>query len=114
MQYEKDHFLEENKAASEIRRKENEEKRLIMTQIENYYKDKINILKDILKKEKYEKEIQYRAQIQYYAKLDKEKRYDFKSKVDQIFTQLDEEDRKAAFRNQNEDRITTILRAYYS
>ena len=85
-----------------------------MTQIENYYKDKINILKDILKKEKYEKEIQYRAQIQFFSKLDREKKKDFKDKVDKIFMQLDEEDKKATFLEQNDNKMMGVLKAYYN
>jgi len=113
LEFEKQKYIEEKLMQAEIRKRENEEKRLIMTQIENYYQDKISILKDILKKEKQEKEIQYRAQIQFFSKLDKEKRNDFKNQVDRIFSQLDEEDKKAEFRNQNEDQVTGILRAYY-
>ncbi len=85
-----------------------------MTQIENYYKDKINMLKDTLRKEKQEKEIQYRAQIQYFSKLDREKRNNFKSQVDLIFQQLDQEDKKAEFRNQSEDQVEGVLNAYYN
>ncbi len=114
LQFEKQKFIEESLIQSEIRRKENEEKRLIMTQIENYYKDKINMLKDTLRKEKQEKEIQYRAQLQYFSKLDKEKRNNFKSQVDLIFQQLDQEDKKAEFRNQSEDQIEGVLNAYYN
>jgi hypothetical protein len=43
---------------------ENEERRKVFDQIENYYKDKISMLKEILQREKYEREIEYRAQIQ--------------------------------------------------
>jgi len=60
---EKQKFIEENFLNNEVRKLENEEKRLILTQIENYYQDKIIMLREILKKEKQEKELQYRAQI---------------------------------------------------
>lgn len=43
---------------------ENEERRKVFDQIENYYKDKITMLREILQREKYEREIEYRAQIQ--------------------------------------------------
>ena len=84
-----------------------------MTQIENYYKDKICILKDLLKKEKYEKEVQYRAQIQFFSKLDREKKKDFKEKVDKIFMQLEEEDKRMAFLEQNDNKMMGVLKAYY-
>ena len=112
-QFEKQKYIEENLIQSEIREKENQEKRLIMTQIENHYKDKINMLKDILKKEKIEKEIQYRAQIQFFSKLEKEKKHDFKSQVDKILHQLEEEDKKEMLRNNNDGHITGVLNAYY-
>lgn len=84
-----------------------------MTQIENYYKDKISMLKDTLKKEKQEREIQYRAQIQYFSHLDREKRHNFKNEIEYIFQQLEEEDRKAEIRTNNDDQISGLLNAYY-
>ncbi len=85
-----------------------------MTQIENYYKDKINMLKDILYKEKKEKEVQYRAQIQFFSKIEREKRVEFKSQVNNIFSQLDEEDKKSEFRESNDKALNNILKAYYN
>lgn len=85
-----------------------------MTQIENYYKDKINMLKDILEKEKKEKELQFRAQIQFFSKLDKERKNKFKSEVDKIFNELDQEDKKSNLINCNDNQISKILKAYYN
>jgi hypothetical protein len=85
-----------------------------MTQIENYYKDKINMLKDILEKEKKEKELQFRAQIQFFSKLDKERKNKFKSEVDKIFNELDQEDKKSNVINCNDNQISKILKAYYN
>ena len=114
LQFEKQKYIEENQIQAEIRKKENEEKRLIMSQIENYYKDRINMLKDVLRKEKQEKEVQYRAQIQYFSKLDREKKHEFKRQVDKIFCQLDEEDKRADFRNNNEENIDGVLNIYFN
>lgn len=114
LEFEKQKFIQENLIQAEVRKKENEEKRLIMTQIENYYKDKINMLKDILYKEKKEKEIQYRAQIQFFSKIEREKRLEFKSQVNNIFSQLDEEDKKSEFRESNDRALNNILKAYYN
>lgn len=85
-----------------------------MTQIENYYKDKITMLRDILQKEKKEKEIQYRAQIQFFSKLEREKKQEFKEQVNNIFQQLEEEDKKSQFRESNDKGIDRILKAYYN
>ena len=84
-----------------------------MTQIENYYKDKITILKEILKREKYEKEIEHRSKIQFLSKFEREKKFAFKKQIDKIFERLDEEDRKNEFLNSNSDQLENVLNAYY-
>ena len=57
-------FIEETNNYSEIKKIENEERRKNLVQIENFYSDKIQMLQDILKKEKYERDVQYRSQLQ--------------------------------------------------
>jgi len=57
-------FIEETNNYSEIKKIENEERRKNLIQIENFYTNKIVMLQDILKKEKYERELQYRSQLQ--------------------------------------------------
>jgi len=57
-------FIEETNNYSEIKKIENEERRKNLIQIENFYTNKIIMLQDILKKEKYERELQYRSQLQ--------------------------------------------------
>ena len=89
------------------------EKRNIMIQIENYYKDKISILKDILKREKYEKEIEHRAKIQFLSQFEREKKANYKKQIEQIFNQLDQEDQKYDFQNSNSENIEKILSNYY-
>jgi hypothetical protein len=89
------------------------EKRNIMMQIENYYKDKIAILKDILRKEKMEKEIEHRAKIQFLSKFEREKKANFKKQIEQIFNKLDEEDRKFDFNSNNSEQLEKILMNYY-
>jgi hypothetical protein len=113
LELEKNRYLEERSNQMELRKAENEEKRSLLIQIENYYKDKITILKDILRKEKYEKEIEHRAKIQFLSKLEKESKHNFKKQIDDIFHRLDEEDRKNDFRNSNNDQLEDILMNYY-
>lgn len=105
--------MEERANQAELRRAENVEKRKIMVQIESYYSDRIRILKDILRKEKYEKEVEYRAKIQFLSKLEREKKCGFKQQINTIFDRLDEEDRKYEFRNASTDQIENILYNYY-
>lgn len=64
VELEKQKLIEDKQIADELRMQENVERRLIFEQIENYYKDKISMLKEILHREKYEREIEYRAHIQ--------------------------------------------------
>jgi hypothetical protein len=113
LELEKQRYLEERANQMELRRAENEEKRNIFVQVENYYKDKINILKDILRKEKYEKEIEYRAKIQFLSKLERESKHNFKKQIDEVFERLDEEDRKNQFRDADSEQIENILLTYY-
>ena len=84
-----------------------------MIQLENYYKEKICMLKDILRKEKQEKEIQYREQLKFISKLERDKKSSFKQEVDKIFQQFDEEDRNYDFKTNRDSQITGILKAYY-
>jgi hypothetical protein len=110
---EKQRYIEERTNQMELRKAENLEKNNIMNQIENYYRDKISILKDILKKEKYEREVEYRAKVQFLSRMEKEKKQNFKKQIDQIFERLDEEDRKNDFRNTDSDQLENILLNYY-
>lgn len=113
LELEKQKYLEERSNQAEVRRNENMEKRNIMIQIENYYKDKISILKDILKREKYEKEIEHRAKIQFLSQFEREKKANYKKQIEQIFNQLDQEDQKYEFQNSNSNNIEKILSNYY-
>lgn len=56
-QFEKEKYIEETAYQMEIRRIENEEKRKAMMEIEKYYKDKIAILQELLRREKRDREI---------------------------------------------------------
>ena len=64
VELEKQKLIEDKQITDELRMQENEERRKAFNQIENYYKDKISMLREILQREKYEREIEYRAQIQ--------------------------------------------------
>ena len=69
VELEKQKLIEDKQITDELRMLENEERRKVFEQIENYYSDKITMLKEILYREKYEREIEYRAQIQVTIKL---------------------------------------------
>jgi len=113
LELEKNKHLQERQSEAEYRKSENIEKRKKLTQIESYYQDRINILKETLRKEKYEKELEHRANINYLSKLQREKRSDLKKQIDQIFTRMDEEDQKYEFKNSRPDVLEKILNIYY-
>lgn len=114
LELEKNKHLQERQTEAEYRKAENIEKRKKLMQIESYYQDRINILKDTLRREKYEKELEYRANIQYLSKLQRERRGDLKKQIDQIFTRMDEEDQKYEFKNSRPDVLDKILNIYYN
>ena len=114
MELEKKKHLEERQAEAEIRKAENLEKRKKLMQIESYYQDRLAILKDALRREKFEKEIEHRANIQYLSKLQREKRGEFKKQIEDIFNRMDEEDNKYEFKNSRPDVLDKILNIYYN
>jgi hypothetical protein len=111
---EKKKHLEERQAEIEIRKAENIEKRRKLMQIESYYKDRLNMLKETLKKEKFEKEIEFRANIQFLSKLQRERRSELKKQIEEVFSRMDEEDQKYDFKNTRPDMLEKILNIYYN
>ena len=110
---EKEKNLEKIKKKREKNRKENEEKRLAMERIENYYKDQIRLLREILEKEKKQKEIEHRAHIQFLSKLEKEKRNEYKKELDNIFDRFDQEEKRNEFERKNKKELAKIFESYY-
>jgi hypothetical protein len=113
LELERERYIDTQKIENEIRYNENKEKRNILIQIENYYRDKISMLKDILRREKYEKELEYREQIKFLSKLERERKLKFKKDVNYMFDRLEEEDKKNEIRNLGTDKIEKILYNYY-
>lgn len=113
LQLEKEKNLEEQKIQMEMRKRENEEKRRTMIEIEKYYLDKIAILKEILRREKQDREIEHRAKIQFLSKLEREKKFEFKKEIGEVFDRFDEEDKKIEFQDNNQGEIEKILMNYY-
>ena len=113
LQLEKEKNLEDYSQQMELRKMENEEKRKAMMEIEKYYTDKIAILKEILKREKEEREIEHRAQIQFLSQIERERKNEFRKQIDDVFQRFDEEDRRAQFEDNNNEQIEKILSSYY-
>lgn len=108
-QCEKEKYLEENAIQMEIRRIENEEKRRNMMEIEKFYKDKIAILKELLRREKKEREIEYRARIQFLSQLQRDKKGEFKKEIEEVLSGFDEEDT----RPDNQEEIGQFFNFFY-
>ena len=110
---EKEKHLQEVAEQNERRRRENEEKRKSLEIIRKYYTDKIELLKEILRREKRDKEIEHRAHIQFLAKLERERKDEFKKQITNILDRFDEEDQREQYNNNNEQEVDAILSNYY-
>ena len=113
LELEKEKKIEKMKKMREQNRKENEEKREQMIRIENYYKDKIRILREVLENEKKQKEIEHRAHIQQISTLAREKRDEYRKKLENIFDRFDQEERKNEFERKNKKELNKIFDSYY-
>ena len=112
-QFEKEKYIEETANQMELRRIENEEKRKAMVEIEKYYKDKIAILQELLRREKREREIEHRAKIQFLSQLERERKGEFRRQIDEVLERFDEEDKKAELNDNNQEEIEKIFNLYY-
>ena len=112
-QYEKEKYLEETANQMEIRRIENEEKRRNMMEIEKFYKDKIAILNELLRREKRDREIEHRAKIQFLSQHEREKKGEFRKQIDEVLARFDEEDKRAEIEDNNQEEIEKIFNLYY-
>ena len=112
-QFEKEKYIEETANQMELRRIENEEKRKAMMEIEKYYKDKIAILQELLRREKREREIENRAKIQFLSQLERERKGEFRRQIDEVLERFDEEDKKAELNDNNQEEIEKIFNLYY-
>ena len=112
-QFEKEKYIEETANQMELRRIENEEKRKAMMEIEKYYKDKIAILQELLRREKRDREIEHRAKIQFLSQLERERKGEFRCQIDEVLQRFDEEDKKAELNDNNQEEIEKIFNLYY-
>ena len=113
LELEKEKKIEKMKKKREENRKENEEKRAAMERIENYYKDQIRLLREILENEKKQKEIEHRAHIQFLATFAKEKRDEYRKELDNIFDKFEQEEKRNEFERKNKKELNKIFDSYY-
>ena len=113
LELEKEKKIEKMKRKREQNKKENEEKREAMERIENYYKEQIKLLREILENEKKQKEIEHRAHIQYLSTFAKEKRDEYKKELDNIFVRFEQEEKRNEFERKNKKELAKIFDSYY-
>ena len=113
LEQEKTKNLENIKYQKEIINKENEEKRKAMITIEKFYKDQIKMLKEILAKEKKERDMEHRAYMIILNQKEREAKEEYKKQLNEIFQKFDEEDRIEQYENENNPEIKRIFDAYY-
>ena len=113
LEQEKIKNLENIKYQKEIINKENEEKRKAMITIEKFYKDQIKMLKEILAKEKKERDMEHRAYMIILHQKEREAKEEYKKQLNEIFQKFDEEDRIEQYENENNPEIKRIFDAYY-
>ena len=113
LELEKEKKIEKMKKKREQNKKENEEKREAMERIENYYKDQIKLLREILENEKKQKEIEHRAHIQFLSTFAKEKRDEYKKELNNIFVRFEQEEKRNEFERKNKKELNKIFDSYY-
>ena len=113
LELEKEKKIEKMRKKREENKKENEEKRLAMERIENYYKDQIRILREILQNEKKQKEIEHRAHIKFLSTFAKEKREEYRKELENIFDRFEQEEKKNEFERKNKKELAKIFDSYY-
>ena len=113
LELEKEKKIEKMRKKREQNKKENEEKREAMERIENYYKDQIKVLREILENEKKQKEIEHRAHIKFLSTFAKEKRDEYKKELDNIFLRFEQEEKRNEFERKNKKELNKIFDSYY-
>ena len=113
LELEKEKKIEKMKKKREQNKKENEEKREAMERIENYYKEQIKLLREILENEKKQKEIEHRAHIQFLSTFAKEKRDEYKKELNNIFVRFEQEEKRNEFERKNKKELAKIFDSYY-
>ena len=84
-----------------------------MMTIDKYYKDQIKMLKEILAKEKKERDIEHRAYMLFLKQIERENKEIYKKQLKEIFNRFDEEERLAEFEDNNRGDIKRIFEVYY-
>lgn len=91
---EKQKLLEEKREFRETQQQKNQQKRSMVDGIENFYKNKIGMLRDRIETEKFERKIASQAQREALDRMRREVTQQKKRELDRYLTLLKQEDQK--------------------
>lgn len=91
---EKDKLLEEKKIAKEREWQKVSQRQAMVNTIENYYKDKIDMLKDRIDQEKFQRQVAQEAQKKAFSQIKKELGDQKRKEVERYIQLLQQEDEK--------------------
>lgn len=110
---EKDKLLEEKKIAKEREWQKVSQRQAMVHTIENYYKDKIDMLKDRIDQEKFERQVAQEAQKKAFSQIKKELGDQKRKEVERYIQLLQQEDDKFDLANLDGSRLEhEVVRLY--
>lgn len=110
---EKNKLLEEKKAFLANENLKKTQKRLMVDGIENFYRDKINMLRERIETEKFERRIAQNAQMEALLRMKRELDLSKKKEIQKYLTLLKQEDQKYDFQSGNLNKLESdIVRLY--
>lgn len=110
---EKNKLLEEKKAFTANQNAKKNQKKQMVDGIENFYKDKINMLRERIETEKFERKIAQNAQMEALTRMKRELDLSKKKEIEKYLTLLKQEDQKYDFQSSNMHKLEQeIIRLY--
>jgi len=94
---EKNKLLEEKRTFMENQNMKKTQKKMMVDGIENFYKDKINMLRERIENEKFERKIAQNAQVEALARMKRELDLGKKKEIQKYLQLLKQEDQKYDF-----------------
>lgn len=110
---EKNKLLEEKRAFAANQNQKKSQKKMMVDGIENFYKDKISMLRERIETEKFERKIAQNAQMEALTRMKRELDLSKKKEIDKYLTLLKQEDQKYDFQSSNMHKLEQeIIRLY--
>ena len=110
---EKNKLLEEKKHYQENQSLKRTQKKMMVDGIENFYRDKINILRERIENEKFERRIAQNAQVEALSRMKRELDLSKRKEIEKYLFLLKQEDQKYDFQSSNLNKLEhEIVRLY--